>query len=47
MIYILGTLFFIGVHITGAEGPYFPWPNMGGIVICGAIGIVAILKREP
>ena len=45
MIYIIGTLFFIGIMLAGSDGPYFPWPNMAGIVLFAISGIWAIKKQ--
>ena len=42
MIYIIGTIFFIGIVLAGSDGPYFPWPNMAGIVLFAISGLWAI-----
>jgi len=42
MIYLIGTIFFIGVLIAGSEGPYWPWPNLAGVVMISISGLWAI-----
>jgi len=41
MITVICIFFFIGVVLTGSDGPYFPWPNFAGLALVSLYGLLA------
>jgi hypothetical protein len=41
MIWLIYSMFFLGIILAGYESYLFPWLNIAGIVIVGLVGLVA------
>lgn len=41
MIWLIGSVFFLGIILTGYESHLFPWPNLAGVVMMGIAGLIA------
>ena len=44
--FFMGSAFAIGLILAGSDGEWWPWVNFGGILIIGAVGILASYIRE-
>jgi len=41
MIWLIYSMFFLGIILAGYESHFFPWLNIAGVVIVGIIGLIA------
>lgn len=46
MNWILGVLFAGGLLIAGSDSLWFPWANIGGIMMFGMFGVLAKYKER-
>jgi len=44
MIWLIISVFFLGILLAGCESHFFPWPNLTGVVMMGIVGLIASKK---